>query len=478
MEKKPSQLNINRRQAVQLGLGSIAGISALGATEARAETPKKRLAVIGGGMGGIASAYFCDSAYQVDLFESRSKIGGNADTVQVEHLGEKLSVDVGAEFFHPETHPLYWTLLEDLKAIGTGRANDVLISVPASLSIFDLRTQDPLFVSSRPLDSLIHAISFGIYAQKARSFLDDSPAWDTTIKEWVDSLWVANDFKTKVLLPWLASLTAGTMANLEKSSMLSTLLLFAKSFPENIFKKPYTYNSEIGLEGLLHLLLNRCKNISVHIDSPVTDLQETEEGWYIYTPKGRQGPYEKVIVNAPPHASVKFLQNVPARIPELLSRHEYFKARIVIHTDPIYMPKNKNHWSTQNAAVDGENCEGSIWIGGTRLEGDSAGKGINLFKSWATVRSVESKEIIAERTFLHPVDTPEMLRAIKDFQEWQGYNGLYFAGHFMTLTDLQETALFSAMKVAEELNPDSPHLVSLKTRLDANKRKMVDFDVH
>ena len=50
----------------------------------------------------------------------------------------------------------------------------------------------------------------------------------------------------------------------------------------------------------------------------------------------------------------------------------------------------------------------------------------------------------------------------------QGDHGLYFSGAYTTGADLQETALYSAMKVAEAVAPTSPKLASLRARMRAN----------
>jgi hypothetical protein len=46
-----------------------------------------------------------------------------------------------------------------------------------------------------------------------------------------------------------------------------------------------------------------------------------------------------------------------------------------------------------------------------------------------------------------------------------------------TGTDLQESALYSAMQVAEALAPDSRTLASLKTRLSARGRAGISYDL-
>jgi hypothetical protein len=69
--------------------------------------PKRRVAVIGGGVGGVTTAYFLEGVCDVEIFEARSKVGGHCDSQIVEYQGQQITVDLGAQFFHPATHPLY-----------------------------------------------------------------------------------------------------------------------------------------------------------------------------------------------------------------------------------------------------------------------------------------------------------------------------------------------------------------------------------
>jgi len=258
--------------------------------------------------------------------------------------------------------------------------------------------------------------------------------------------------------------------------MLSFLLLFVRTFPENIFKSPKTYASSIGLGGFLKMLAARCQNLSIHTDAAVSKLEEVDGLWFIETPSERHGPYEKVVVNAPPHASRKFMSTLPSELLDLLGKHEYYSARTVIHRDPIYMPADQNYWCSHNAAVDGDSCEGSVWLGSARKNAKT-GKPIQLFKSWASKRELQPKDILAERTFLHPLLSPATMRATKELRNWQGFKGLSFTGHYMTLTDLQETALYSGVAVAKILNPASQRLQSLQQRLAKAGHADVSYDV-
>ena len=75
---------------------------------------RRRVAIVGAGAGGVAAAYFLSGTFDVDVFEARSRIGGHCDSRVMQHRGRRITVDLGAQFFHPDTHPIYVTLLEEL----------------------------------------------------------------------------------------------------------------------------------------------------------------------------------------------------------------------------------------------------------------------------------------------------------------------------------------------------------------------------
>ena len=436
-----------------------------GETDHTALAPNRRLAIIGGGMGGVSTAYFCDAEWTIDLFEARPTLGGNASTLRVCDDDEEVPVDIGAESFNPGTHPLYWALLHEIGAIQPANpADDVRVTMPGKLSIYDATTGGSLFVSSHALRTPKYAVSFALFARAARRFVDDDPSFDVTVGDWVERIRMDRTFKHDVLLPWLASLTCCSVEMVKAQSALAFLLLFVHIFPRNILQRPMTYCSSIGLGGILGMMVDRCRHLSVHTGAAVSKLEDVDGSWFVETASGRHGPFAKVVVNAPPHASRSFLRALPNELLYVLARHTYYTARMVIHRDPVYMPANRRDWCSHNAAVAGDSCEASIWLGSFRRN-PRTGEPVRLFKSWASNRHVEPAEVLAEQTFLHPALSPDTLRATQELARWQGFKGLHFTGHFTTLTDLQETALYSGMSVARTLSPASTSVQALEQRL-------------
>lgn len=465
---------LTRRDALK----SAAGLAALGAgvglgrpTPARA-TGRDRVAIIGAGAGGVAAAYFLAGTYDVDVFEARDRIGGHCDSRTVDYRGQPVTVDLGAQFFHPKTHPLYVTLLEDVGLAGEMRA------AAGSLCVFPVDGGRLRLSSTNPWLTLPNAIGFGAFTQLARrAILRDMP-WETTVEQWIAALPLDRRFKAQVLFPWMTATIGCSRNDAAGASARSILQTFALAFPANLLAGASTYNSRIGLQGNLQRLLDAAPAAQVHLDAPIQGLAQRDGAWTLLTPAGSQGPYRYLVLNAPPRVSRELLRPLTAfaDATALLDEYEYFDSRLVIHGDPAYMHPKRRYWAAYNAGVDGVECEGSAWVGALHDRLPS-GAPVDLFKSWAQRRRAEPDDVLLERRFRHPRITRRSIAAARALRPLQGRGGVYFSGTYTTGTDLQETAVFSAMRVAEALAPASPTLTSLRARLTRKGLAGLSYDV-
>lgn len=69
--------------------------------------PRKRIAVIGGGVAGMVTAWLLESAHDVVLFERNDRLGGHAHTIAGGY-------DLAAQFVSPVAQPTYWRLAHDV----------------------------------------------------------------------------------------------------------------------------------------------------------------------------------------------------------------------------------------------------------------------------------------------------------------------------------------------------------------------------
>ena len=449
------------------------------AASAKRSSGRHRVAIIGAGAGGVAAAYFLGGTHDVDLFEARSKIGGHCDSHEIEYRGHKLTVDLGAQFFHPDTHPVYVTLLEHLGLYDPAHPDrDDTLEAPASLCIFPTVGGPPVFSSLNALATPGLAIDFLTYIQVARqAVLSDMP-WTTPVHAWIRRLPVSQSFKNEIVFPWITALIGCSRADALRASARSILQTFALAFPANVAQGATTFNSTIGLQGNLQRMLNRSHTVHVHRNTGVHALTRKRAGWYLETPADILGPYRSVVLNAPARVGRELLSAQPgfAHLAALLSAYEYFDSRILIHTDPAYVQHDRHNWAVYNAGVDGRRCEGSVWYGALHQKLPS-GATIDVFKSWAQRRRADPRHILLERRFKHPRITRSTIQAARALRPLQGRDGLYFSGQYTTGFDSQESAVYAAMKVAESLAPASHTLASLKTLLAARGLAGISYDL-
>jgi predicted NAD/FAD-binding protein len=445
----------------------------------RRKSGRHRVAIIGAGAGGVAAAYFLADNHKVDLFEARFKIGGHCDSRVIDYNGRRLTVDIGAQFFHPDTHPIYVTLLDELGLFDPSHpdSGDTL-GATASLCVFRTSGGPPVFSSTHPFSTPQLAGEFAHYAELARQAVLSDLAWETSLQEWIRTLPVSQPFKDEVAYPWTTALIGSSRTNALRASARSILQTFALSFPANIAQGVTTYNSRIGLQGNLQRLLDRSPTARVHLSTPVQALTRTRAGWFLETRSGRRGPYHDVVLNAPPHSGRQLLHRLPAfaDLTALLDAYEYFDSLLLIHTDPAYVQRDRANWAVYNAEVAGGQCEGSVWYGGLRDKLPS-GRTIDVFKSWAERRNVKPAQTLIRRQFKHPVISRSAIQAARALRRLQGRDGLYFSGVYTTGFDSQESAVYSAMEVAESLAPGSRTLESLKTRLAARGLAGISYDL-
>jgi uncharacterized protein len=467
---------MTRRDALKgaVGLATLGVLPASAAGSARPRSGRDRVAIVGAGAGGVAAAYFLAGSFDVDLFESRSRIGGHCDSRVIEHRGRRVTVDLGAQFFHPDTHPIYVTLLEELGLYDPEHPDgDATLQAPASLCIFRTAGGAPIFSSSHPLATPLRAADFATFTQLARQAVLSDMSWEITVDAWIRSLPLRHDFKEHVLYPWITATIGCARGDARRTSARSILQTFALAFPANLLEGPTTYNSKIGLQGNLQRMLNRSPGVQVHLCSPAHALNRTRGRWFVRTPKGRNGPYRFVVLNASPRAGRELLRPLPAfaDVTALLDVYRYFDSRLLVHTDPAYMHRDRRNWGAYNAGVNGRQCEGSAWLGALQEER------VHVFKSWAQRRRADPEHILLERRFKHPLITRSTIKAARALRPLQGRRGLYFSGQYTTGTDLQESALYSAMQVAEALAPGSRTLASLNTRLSERGRAGISYDL-
>ena len=440
-----------RRRLLKGAAGAVIA-AALPLPRSRAAT-LPRVAIIGGGMAGVACAWLLDGVCDVRLFEARDSLGGNVRTVPLVLGGEARAVDLGAQYFHPGPYPTYVQLLEQLGLwpVATGEARAFAASItldapseslPRFVSpVLPGRTW-PLFADwNRPA---VQAFRTTFNAAQRRE--ENGASWLLPMAEWLATLPITPAEADTLILPWAAALNSGDVTQTGALSARALMVFAAGALPPSPLDPIVYYVLERGMIEPLNRMVAQLTTAQIATGTAVDAVAPASGGGYVVQP--HQGPSQQVdavvfAASGPP--TLALLQGLPGTTlaRNALQGMGFYPARLALHADPAYAPLDPAWWSFLNCRADGIFCEASMWLDAVLgVEG--------LWKSWITHRA-PPQHVLASADFLHFVPSPAGIKAQRVLATQQGRNALWFAGGYTLPFDSQETALLSAMTVAEGL---------------------------
>ena len=430
--------------------------------------PRPTVAIIGAGMAGVSVAWLLDGLRDVVLIESRDSIGGNVRSLDVELDGHQFAVDLGAQFFHPGPYPVYTTLLESLGLFPPDvAAPPPSAAFPASITLEDPGEETPRFVSpinpTRPWPVTeewnlpgLFAFFTAFTAAQAREQNDES--WTLTLGDWLPTLGLDPAQWEGMILPWAASLFSGDIEQARGMSARAAMLFAAKALPQNITEQVVYYVLRNGLIEPMHRMLDQCSTVQVLTNTAVAGVSRGGgRRFTVHCADGQSFAVDDVVFAASGPGTLQLLNGIPASGAEqsALSGIEFHHASLALHTDPIYAPVNPLYWSFLNCQLQGTSfCEASMWMADV-VTGAPPATAAKLWKSWTTHRSLQPAQVLHTADFMHMLPTPASIQAQTDTRQLQGRTGLWFAGGYLYPYDAQETALLSAIEVANGLNGGS-----------------------
>ena len=130
-----------------------------------------RIAVIGSGIAGLASAWWLDGQHDVTLFEANDYLGGHTHTHDVQVDGTAMAVDTGFIVFNPQHYPLLTALFEDLGVASQPTTMSFSMHSERSGVEYNATSLDGLFCQRR---NLVSPRFWGMLAD-LRRFYRDAP---------------------------------------------------------------------------------------------------------------------------------------------------------------------------------------------------------------------------------------------------------------------------------------------------------------
>ena len=415
-----------------------------------------KIGIIGGGIAGMSAAWLLQEHHTVTLFEQQDRLGGHADTVEIEQDGEIWLFEAGFEFFYDSLFPRFNRLLALLGMSITK------YGASATLYSRDHRTTTllPPYNRGRIVPSGYHPQALVNLLLLQRVIARSVPMIQRgdpfiTLEDYLRTLNLPRQFQDNFLYPFLLAEWCVELEEFKTFSAYNAFKYIVTSRPNNF--PPAIYMNEVvgGLRAYVRALTGQLTRTRIQLNANLTPLERVDEQYVLHDATSGDHQFDHVILATGAYEASRLLQALrwAKKRRDDLNRIDYFKTTIAIHEDRRLMPANADHWSVVNTRSEGTHSSNTVW---------KAWKSKRpIFRSWVTYDAELPSHLHLTRTYDHPKINMNYFRAQHNLVAQQGENNLWIAGLYMHDIDCHESALMSAVNIARVLAPQSSNLQRL-----------------
>jgi predicted NAD/FAD-binding protein len=410
------------------------------------------IGIIGAGGAGLTAAWLLNDNHNVTIFEKENRLGGHAHTVEVELDGKVVPIDSGFYFFTPAMWPVFSRLL---KILG--------VPVYKYLASATLYTTDNSRVYTMPLikDGGLnwsifkpHQLSTMLQFQQALNCakpIVESANTTITLEQFVESLKLSRSFKDNFFYPLLL---AGWCMEMDEFKQFAAYNMLKYVVRRDTGRFSAFYSTEVvgGVRAYVNALAGASTRAKIGLSASIKRITRPADRYLVEDAGGSVYEFDHLVIatNAKEAlALIAQLDGAEAARREL-SKIEYVKELIAVHGDRRLMPADERFWSVINIRYDGAHSSNSVW---KRRAAETP-----IFKSWVTYETRAPEPLYNLTTYYHPKPTLRYFEAQPALGALQGQNNLWFAGMYTHDVDNHESAILSAVKIAQRLDPRSANL--------------------
>lgn len=414
-----------------------------------------RIAVIGGGLAGLAAAWRLSRQHEVTLFERHAMPGFVASSVA---LSDGVRVDVPLRVFYPGYYPtltrLYSQLgvaTEPVDYATTFTADDGRVYFRwrnARVGGWSVPWVLPQDLASRRVRRIVRgALRF---QARARAALAADALRDTSLATFVAAERIAPEFVEGVLLPAVA--TIGTCSTED-----------ARAYPAAVV-------AQYAAAGLSRQSVHRASEgadaVAARLVAGITRVQ-CNAGVLAVRRRGRgvvvqradvEEAFDHVVFATQANQALALLADATPEETAALGAFRYRALEVVMHRDPSLMPARERDWSPVNARVCEQHPqpESTIWI--NRVQ-PALRQAAPLFQTVMPQRMPREDTVLGHARFERPLVDSGSGSALSSLQQLhtQPDRRVWCCGSYAEAgVPLLESAVRSALTVAERLISLSP----------------------
>jgi predicted NAD/FAD-binding protein len=419
---------------------------------------RERIAIVGTGISGMASAWFLSREHDVTVFEKDDRVGGHSHTVMVDEGHGQIPVDTGFMVYNEVTYPLLTRLFRELD----------VVTKPTSMSFSVQHVGEGLEFNGGSLNllfgqrkNLLNLRYWRMLAQIARfnsetvEELGNAAFGDMSLRDYVKARGYGDDFLRWYLSPMAAAVWSSPPERIDEFPA-RTLMRFWHNHGFLGLDTQHPWRTVSGGSRCYVEKLTQPFEQNIHRGAGVRAVSHASHGVHVILNDGSHHQFDRVVIAAHGDQALRMTADPTGLESELLGRFRYQENEALLHTDPRFMPKTRRCWASWNYRIEagGKLHSTHYWM--NELQGVSEHE--QYFVS-INPSSRPAGEFIKRRlVYEHPLFDLEAVAAqdrLPALHAAGDETGRYFCGAWQRY-GFHEDGLWSAVNVCEQILGKDP----------------------
>ncbi|WP_133501009.1 NAD(P)/FAD-dependent oxidoreductase [Cognatilysobacter terrigena] len=423
-----------------------------------------RIAVVGSGIAGLASAWLLSRAHEVVLFEANDYLGGHTHTHRVEVDGQTFAVDTGFIVHNPEHYPLLTRLLRELDVPTRETTMSFSVHNARTGLEYNATSLDTLFCQRRNLASprfwrmLADLVRFYRRAPRLLGVASPGP----TLGDYLRDEGYSDAFRDDHLVPMASALWSAPAAQILDFPARHLVQFMANHRMLQLTGRAPWRVVQGGSARYVEAL-ERTWSASVRLRTPVRLVRREAGGVIVTTDEGEE-TFDQIVLACHSDQALALLNDADPQECEVLGAIGYQRNEVVLHTEARLLPRDRKAWAAWNAYVDPDPqqpCTVSYCMNLLQHLPVTTPVVVTLNRGDA----IDPCRVLARVDYAHPVFTTEAVAAQARRHEIQGRRATWFAGAYWGW-GFHEDGLRSAVDVATALGVPWPWTDDATERAD------------